>query len=133
MTNPPRVLSPGAGPDTDGRWARGINAMPNVTLNITPDEFQKGMYIVAVSGEGFFASEGAEVGVRIRGADKWFDDPLFSLLLGFPGHIQGGGFIMSDRVSGDALNEDWGDDEVYALVNVEGAGEFRTNTVRGDF
>jgi hypothetical protein len=73
-------------------------------------------------------------GVRVRGDDQWFDDRLFTLKLGFPGHVsQQGTFVMSDTVSGSQLNEDWGQDEVYALVNVQGYGEFKTNTVKGYF
>lgn len=74
------------------------------------------------------------MGVRIRGEDKWFDDSLFGLRPGFPGHVsQQGTFVMSDTVSGSSLNEDWGQDEVYALVNVQGAGEFKSNVVKGYF
>jgi len=40
---------------------------------------------------------------------------------------------MSDYVAGGTLNEDWGKDEIYALVKAEGVGEFKTNTVRGYF
>jgi hypothetical protein len=107
--------------------------MPNVSLHITRNE--NGQYLVVVNGEGFHGGPAnAEVGVRIRGEDEWFDDRLFSLRPGFPGHVsQDGNFTMSDTVSGSRLNEDWGQDEIYALVNVEGYGEFRTNTVKGRF
>jgi hypothetical protein len=44
-----------------------------------------------------------------------------------------GSFGMSAQVSGSALDEDWGHDEIYALVNVQGCGEFRMNTVKGHF
>lgn len=107
--------------------------MKKVTLNISRAE--NGKYLVVVNGEGFYgAPANAEVGVRIRGEDEWFDDRLFTLRLGFPGHVlHDGSFVMSDTVSGSSLNEDWGRDEVYALVNVQGFGEFRTNTVKGYF
>ena len=49
----------------------------------------------------------------------------------YPGPVHG--FTMSDTVPGSKLNEDWGEDEIYALVNVQGFGEFRTNTVKGHF
>ena len=41
--------------------------------------------------------------------------------------------ITSGSVSGSSLNEDWGDDEIYALVKVTGFGEVRTNTVTGNY
>jgi hypothetical protein len=104
-----------------------------VTLHISPAG--NGNYLVVVNGEGFFgAKPNATVGVRIRGEDEWFDDSLFPLRLGFPGHVgQDGSFTMSDTVPGSKLNEDWGEDEIYALVNVQGFGEFRSNTVKGHF
>ena len=52
----------------------------------------------------------------------------------FPGHVgHDGSFTMSDTVPGSKLNEDWGEDEIYALVNVQGFGEFRSNIVKGHF
>jgi hypothetical protein len=41
--------------------------------------------------------------------------------------------ITSGSVSGSSLNEDGGDDEIYALVKVAGFGEVRTNTVTGNY
>lgn len=104
-----------------------------VTLHINPAG--NGNYLVVVNGEGFFGVPAtAQVGVRIRGEDEWFDDSLFPLRLGFPGHVgHDGTFVMSDTVRGSALDEDWGQDEIYALVNVQGVGEFRSNTVKGNF
>jgi hypothetical protein len=107
--------------------------MPSVKLQISPAESSQ--YLVVVSGEGFYgAPTNAKVGVRIKGDDEWFDDTLFSMRLGFPGQVlRDGGFVMSETVPGSRLNEDWGEDEVYALVKVDGFGEMRTNTVRGRF
>lgn len=102
-------------------------------VKLTISRADNGLYLVVVSGEGFFgAAPNATVGVRIRGEDEFFDDSLFGFVI--PGHVaQDGSFFMSNQVSGSALDEDWGEDEIYALVDVEGFGEFRTNTVEGNF
>jgi hypothetical protein len=105
--------------------------MPEVRLTISRTD--NGQYLVVVNGEGFINAENAEVGVRIRGDDPLFDDSLFPISLGFPGRILDGGFSMQEIVPGSSLNEDWGRDEVYALAEVQGVGEFRSNTVRGYF
>lgn len=107
--------------------------MASVQLQISRTE--TGEYLVVVSGEGFYrADPHAKVGVRIKGDDKWFDDTLFTINLGFPGQIlPDGTFIMSTTVSGNSLNEDWGQDEIYALATVDGFGEFKSNVVTGYF
>ena len=90
---------------------------------------------MVVDGEGFFGSVGKEVGARIRGEDEWFDDRLFGIDVGFIHRVgHGGDFSLSETVPGSRLNEDWGQDEIYAPVSVEGlSGTFRSNTVTGDF
>lgn len=107
----------------------------NVTLYITPAENEPGNYLVVVNGDGFYNSVNKKVGARIRGEDKWFDDTLFSI--GGTGIERVGGdgrFSLSNTVSAGQLNEDWGEDEVYALVSVEGlSGSFRSNTIKRDF
>lgn len=107
--------------------------MASIKLQISRTE--TGQYLVVVSGEGFHrAAPNAKVGVRIKGDDQWFDETLFPLRLGFPGQIlQDGTFIMSETVSGGKLNEDWGQDEIYAVANVDGFGEFKSNVVKGHF
>ena len=100
------------------------------TLYITPKEGQPGYYLVVVDGEGFFNANGKAVGARIRGEDKWFDDTLFSL---GPSRVLGGIFNLSTTVPASSLDEDWGEDEIYALVNIAGSGEIRTNTIRRSF
>jgi hypothetical protein len=106
-----------------------------VTLFISPAENQPGSYLVVVNGEGFFGSAGKTVGARIRGEDEWFDDRLFSIGgTGIERVGPDGSFSLSETVPGSQLNEDWGQDEIYALVDVEGlSGTFRSNTVTGDF
>jgi hypothetical protein len=103
--------------------------MRKVTLHINPTE--NGEYQVVVSGEGFYSDVNAEVGVRIRGEDKWFDDKLFSFNSPYPPRVlEDGTFITSKIVPGEDLNEDWGEDEIYALVKVKGQ-DYKTNTVKG--
>lgn len=108
---------------------------PVVTLSISPDPDQRGNYLVVVNGEGFYgAAPNAKVGIRMRGEDKWFDDSLYVFEPGLPGQLlQDGTFTMATSVPGGRLNEDWGTDEVYALASVNGFGDVRSNTVRGDF
>ncbi|MDQ1833362.1 hypothetical protein [Massilia scottii] len=107
----------------------------NVTLYISPAENQPGNYLVVVNGDGFYNSVNKKVGGRIRGDDEWFDDTLFSV--GGPGIDRvgvGGSFSLSAIVSAGQLNEDWGQDEIYAVVSVEGlSATFRSNTIKGDF
>lgn len=57
--------------------------MPKVMLNISRAE--NGKYLVVVNGGGFYtAPTNAEVGVRLRGDDTWFDDNLGACGLAFP-------------------------------------------------
>src|SRR5262245_57445197 len=102
--------------------------MPSVTLYISNTE--DGQYLGVVDGQGFyFTPPNARVGVRIRGDDEWFDDPLF----GLDGRVVQGFFNVSAKVPGSVLNEDWGQDEIYAVAKVDGYGEYRSNTIRGSF
>jgi hypothetical protein len=87
-----------------------------------------GRYLVVVDGRG---PANAPVGIRVRGEDTFFDDSLFSFGIGSHSGSDGS-FNVSTTVSGSALNEDWGEDEVYAIADV-GNRSIRTNTVRGSF
>ena len=106
--------------------------MPNVRLYISRTE--NGQYLVVVNGEGFYNAVNKEVGARIRGEDTFFDDSLFGI-----GSVpiirvaQNGSFVLSRVVPGSALDEDWGRDEIYALVDVPGYGSKKTNVVTGYF
>jgi hypothetical protein len=110
------------------------------SLEIYPNPEKNKEYYVRVRLEGFInPPANATVAVRVRGSDEWFDDRLFT----YPswphnrldGYIdQGASYsITSGSVPGSSLNEDWGDDEIYALVKVTGFGEVRTNTVTGNY
>ena len=109
--------------------------MPRVTLSISRAENRPGQYLVVVSGEDFHASSGRKVAARIRGDDDLLDDKLFSIGTGAARRIsQDGTFSLSQIVSGRVLNEDWGRDEIYALVDVEGVSrDFKSNKVTGSF
>ena len=106
--------------------------MASVSLKISRTE--TGQYLVVVNGEGFFNAVNKAVGARVRGEDTFIDDFLFGI-----GSVpiirvqQNGSFVLSRTVAGSALNEDWGRDEIYALVDVPGYGSQRTNTVTGNF
>jgi hypothetical protein len=114
---------------------QGSDTMKKVTLFISPAENQPNHYLVVVNGEGFFESVGATVGARIRGDDEWFDDRLFSIGgTGIERILRDGSFTLSKTVPSSQLNEDWGRDEIYALVDIEGlSGTFRSNKVTGNF
>ena len=108
--------------------------MPEVTLFISPAENQPNHYLVVVNGEGFLGSVGKKVGARIRGDDEWFDDKLFSIGGVLDRVGVDGAFSLSQTVPGSQLNEDWGRDEIYALVDVDGLSRtFKSNKVTGHF
>jgi hypothetical protein len=103
--------------------------MKTVKLYINRDPDFTEYYRVNVFGEGFYDSEGKSVGARVRGDDEWFDDRLFSL---GGTQVLHGQFGLGNLVHKSQLNEDWGEDEIYAVVDV-GGDTFNTNTVRGKF
>jgi hypothetical protein len=105
--------------------------MKKVTLFISRNQDHVGYYNVIVDGQGFFDSVGKRVGGRVRGDDQWFDDTLFGLGTGLEHVLPGGVFGLGSLVHKSQLNEDWGKDEIYAVVEVQGAGSFKTNTVTG--
>lgn len=107
--------------------------MKKVTLFITRDETRPGYYRVIVDGEGFFESVGKEVGGRIRGDDEWLDDTFLGVGTGVHQVLPGGRFTLGKTVHKTQLNEVWGRDEIYALIEVEGDGTFQSNTIKGYF
>ena len=106
-----------------------LHAYPQIKLFITPDEYHRGYYQVVISGENFEHFQNAKVGYSIKGDDEWFDDRLNAYFIG--NNVLFGKFTGSARVHSSILNEDWGRDEIYAEVSVQGAGVFRSNTIRG--
>lgn len=108
--------------------------MPTATLYITPYENHPGEYLVVIDGAGFYNAANKIVGARVRGEDQWFDDRLFSLGGGnFDRVTQEGIFNISTIATANQLNEDWGTDEIYAIVDIQDVGTYRTNTIRASF
>jgi hypothetical protein len=107
--------------------------MEKVTLKITPAQDRPGYYVVAVLGDGFIHSNGKACSAKIRGDDPVFDDDLFTIGGSNFTHVAGSEFSLSLVVHHSQLDEDWGEDEIYAQVWVEGRGTFRTNTVKAHF
>ena len=107
--------------------------MPSVDLKITRNE--TGKYYVVVNGTGFYeARNGKPVGIKIKGDDEWYDETLFRVQGDFPARVlPDGSFVASREVSGSALNEDWGQDELYAVVSVEGYPNVKSNVVKGSY
>ena len=99
------------------------------TLYISPAG--NGYYNVVVDGHSSAAN--ATVGVRVKGDDEWFDDSLFSFGGGYSHTDPWGNFNVATTVPGSKLNEDWGQDEVYAIVDVSGGGSIHTNTIKRYF
>ena len=87
-----------------------------------------GNYLVVVDGHTTAGS--APVGIRVYGDDEWFDDFLFGVG-GYNRTDPDGNFNVSRTVHGSVLNEDWGQDEIYAIVDV--GISIRTNTIRRSF
>ena len=109
--------------------------MEKARLAISRAENRPGHYLVVVNGEGFHRFVGATVAARIRGDDTFFDDSLFSIGVGGLDRVGvDGSFTLARTVSGGMLNEDWGRDEIYALVDVRGRnGAVKSNKVTGHF
>lgn len=105
--------------------------MPAITAKLYISYAGNGYYFVVVDGHA--TTPNAAVGVRVYGEDTWFDDFLFSIL-GYARTDPFGNFNVSRTVHRSVLNEDWeGQDEIYAKVEVSGAGSVRTNTITQSF
>jgi hypothetical protein len=103
-----------------------------VTLSITPIEGYPGNYRVNVGCTGF--SPNRQVNWRLRGSDAVIDDNIIAPRGG--GTVGPDGTIgFEDNAIGGNLNEDWGNDEIYADVYYAeiGGSHHKSNTVTGDF
>ena len=109
--------------------------MTEVKLSITPIEGFPDNYRVVISGSGFEHAANQEARWKIWGDDPVFDDRIVSPV--------GAGFVSADgtfhfeanAISGN-LNEDWGKDEIYAIVSIGSLGsttDYKSNTVSGYF
>ena len=106
--------------------------MPVVKLSITPVQGFPGNYKVNVSGSDFEPNQ--EVFWRLKGEDTFIDDNIIAPRNG--GMVNPDGtFAFEEDAIGGNLNEDWGDDEIYADVYYAdiGGSHHKSNTVTGDF
>jgi len=111
-----------------GAHAATASAAPQARLYITPSVEHPGYYNVVVSGQ---ASTGARtVGMRLKGSDEWFDDDLG---VSVTGTVVGGQFALYALVWHGTLDEDWGEDEIYASVSDSADWHTNTNEVDGHF
>ena len=109
--------------------------MPQVILSIKLIEHQPGKYKVEISGSGFEFAANNEVKWRLMGDDLLSDDeikdPHGSGKIG-----PNGTFYFTGTALGENLNEDWGKDEIYAVVSVLGLGttfDYESNRVSGNY
>jgi hypothetical protein len=114
---------------------------PRASLEINRNPEKNNEYYVRVKLEGFInPPANATVSVGVRGSDKWFDDRLFTYpswphnrLDGYTDLGSASYSLTSPSVPGSRLNEDWGDDEIFAAVKVTGFNEVRTNKITGNW
>jgi hypothetical protein len=109
--------------------------MPEVKLSITPMEGSPGNYKVEIFGSGFEFATNKEARWKLRGHDPVSDDdindPHGSGVVG-----PDGTFCFTGNATGDNLNEDWGKDEIYAVVSILGMGttfDYESNIVSGHY
>jgi hypothetical protein len=102
-------------------------------LTITPAGY--GYYTVTVAGHANITGTPPQfnLAVNLYGEDEWFDDFLTSQSLHRTDPA--GNFGVQFNVFHTVLNEDWGQDEVYAVASVRDKNgsdhRIRTNTVEG--
>ena len=107
--------------------------MPQVSLSITRIPGFPGNYQVEISGSGFEFAATKEARWKLKGDDPVFDDRIIAPSGGGPVSREGTFSFTANAISGN-LNEDWGKDEIYAVVSIGGVGtttEYKSNTVSG--
>ena len=109
--------------------------MPIVKLLITPIEGSPDNYKVEISGSGFEFAVNKEAKWKLMG-----DDPVSHDEIADPrgnGVVDPDGtFCFTGNATGDSLDEDWGKDEIYAVVSIVGMGttfDYESNRVSGHF
>src|SRR5919108_5435138 len=95
--------------------------MTEVKLSITAIEGSPGNHKVEIFGSGFEFAATKEARWKLKGDDLLSDDDIVE--------PRGDGIVGSDgtfyftgNAKGENLNEDWGKDEIYAVVSIEGLG-----------
>jgi hypothetical protein len=73
-------------------------------------------YTMRVQGTTGYYSYGMRVEVRLWGDDEWYDDFLLGPVV--QSYDWGGFYSIDFCVNKSTLNEDWGQDEIYAGVRV---------------
>jgi hypothetical protein len=100
-------------------------------------DFNDGNYWITVSGKANLASvPPGNMYITLYADDTWFDDNIFDT--NWLSTNPDGSFYIEFPLCCSALDEDWGQDEVYAKVrawNAPGGGNvtLTTNTVNGSF
>jgi hypothetical protein len=100
-------------------------------------DFNDGNYWITVSGKANLASvPPGNMYITLYADDTWFDDHIYNT--GWLSTNADGSFYIEFPLGYSALDEDWGQDEVYAKVrawNTPGGGNvtLTTNTVSGSF
>ena len=109
--------------------------MPEVKLSISPVEGSPDNYKVQIFGSGFEFAAKKEVKWKLMGDDPISDDetadPHGSGVVGTDGT-----FIFNGNATGENLNEDWGKDEIYAVISIVGMGttfDYESNRVSGHY
>lgn len=105
--------------------------LPTLSARIAFTYAGNGYYNIIISGSA--SAPNALVGARVYGADSWFDDFLFSMGGAYTRTDAYGNFSFSKMVYRSTLDEDWGEDDIYAIVDVTNAGSGRTNTIHYSF
>ena len=109
--------------------------MPEVKLSITPIEGSPDNYKVQISGSGFEFAAKKEVKWKLMGDDPMSDDEIADPRGNGIVDINGT-FILTGNATGKNLNEDWGKDEIYAVVSIIGMGttfDYESNRVSGHY
>ena len=100
-------------------------------------DFNDGNYWITVSGKANLASvPPANMYITLYADDTWFDDNIYDTK--WLSTNPDGSFYIEFPLGYSALDEDWGQDEVYAKVrawHAPGGGNvtLTTNTVTGSF
>lgn len=107
--------------------------MPEVTLSITPIEGSPGNYKVEISGSGFEFAANKEARWKLVDDDPVSDEEIIDTC---GGGVVGpnGTFNFIGNAKGQNLNEDWGKDEIYAVVSIVGLSttfNYESNRVTG--
>ena len=103
--------------------------MAKVTLSISKIIEYPGNYLVQISGTGFQSVANREVRWKLKGDDTFIDDNIIYPYGGGRVALDGTFYFSANAIGGN-LNEDWGRDEIYAVVNVAGV-DYNTNNVNG--